>query len=165
MALLMKGATFVFTSTIVDTIRALLTELDTPPIPLSLDWDLVSDKAQPFRLNCDASSSDVGVTLEQYQREGSVRPAVFIIQATLANKQNWTPIECKAGCVVWSFRCLRCYIFGVLKLFTDLKCFQHIRMIRGTTPFTQRWFEYRSAYTSACPITMEMTLLTSTSSP
>ena len=112
-ALLEKGATFDFTSTMEDTVRALLAELAMPPILVFPDWDTVTNKSRPFRLHCDASTAGFGATLEQEQRDGSIRPIVYICRATLTNDQNWTPMELEAGCIVWSIRRLRRYLFGV----------------------------------------------------
>ena len=50
-ALLKKGATFEFTTTMKDTVRALLAELATPPILVFPDWGVVTDKSRPFRLH------------------------------------------------------------------------------------------------------------------
>ena len=72
--LLKKGATFEFTSTMEDTVRALLAELTTPPILVFPDWDAVTDKSRPFRFHCDASTAGFGATLEQEQRDGLICP-------------------------------------------------------------------------------------------
>ena len=99
-ALLKKGAAFDFTSTMEDTVRALLAELAALPVLVFPDWDAVIDTSRPFRLQCDASTAGLGATLEQEQPDGSIRPIVYISRATLDNEQNWTPMELKAGCVV-----------------------------------------------------------------
>ena len=62
-ALLKKGATFHFTSTMEDTVRALIAELAAPPILVFPDWDTVTDKSRPFRLHCNANTAGVGATL------------------------------------------------------------------------------------------------------
>ena len=125
-ALLKKG-TFDFTPTMEDIVRTLLEELAAPPILVFPDWDTVTDKSRPFRLHRDASTAGFGATLEQEQCDGSVRPIVYISRATLANEQNWTPLELEAGCIVWSIRRLRRYLFGVFFLvFTDHECLQQI---------------------------------------
>ena len=100
-----------------------------------------------FHLHCDASTAGLGATLEQEQPDGSIRPIVYISRATLDNKQNWTPVELGAGCVVWSIRCLRRYLFGMYFLvFTDHQCLQQICKIGETKPRIQRWMEFLSAY-------------------
>ena len=146
-ALLKKGAAFDFTSAIEDTVRALLAELAAPPILVFPDWDAVIDTTRPFRLHCDASTAGLGATLEQEQPDGSIRPIVYISRATLDNEQNWTPMELEAGCVVWSIRRLRRYLFGVYFLvFTDHQCLQQICKIGETKPRIQRWMEFLSAH-------------------
>ena len=87
-ALLKKGVAFDFTSTMEDTVRALLAELAAPPIPVFTGWDAVIDTSRPFRLHCDASTAGLGATLEQEQPDGSIRPIVYISRATLDNEQN-----------------------------------------------------------------------------
>ena len=137
--LLKKGAAFDFTSTMEDTVRALLAELATPPILVLPNWDAVVDTSRPFGLHCDASTAGLGATLEQEQPDGSIRPIVYIIRATLDNEQNWTSMELEAGCVVWGIRRLRRYLFGVYFLvFTDHQCLQQICKIRETKPRIQR---------------------------
>ena len=108
-----KGVAFDFTSTMGDTVRALLAELAAPLILVLPDWDAVIDTSRPFRLRCDASTAGLGATLKQEQPDGSIRPIVYISRATLDNEQNWTPMELEAGCVLWSIRRLRRYFFGM----------------------------------------------------
>ena len=130
-----------------DTVRTLLAELATPPILVFPDWHAVTDKSRPFRLHCDASTAGFGATLEQEQCEGSIRPIAYISRSTLANEQNWTPLELEAGCIVRSIRRLRRYLFGVFFLdFTDHEYLQQIRKIGETKPRIQRWMELLSAY-------------------
>ena len=146
-ALLKKGAAFEFTSAMETTVRTLLAELAAPPILVFPDWDAVIDTSRPFRLHCDASTAGLGATLEQEQPDGSIRPIVYISRATLDNEQNWTPMELEAGCVVWSIRRLRRYLFDVYFLvFTDHQCLQQICKIGETKPRIQRWMEFLSAY-------------------
>ena len=146
-ALLKKGATFDFTSTMEATVRALLAKLAAPPILVFPDWDAVIDTTRPFRLHCDASTAGLGTTREQEQPDGSVRPIVYISRATLDNEQNWTAMGLEAGCVVWGIRRLRRYLFGVYFLvFTDHQCLQKICKIGETKPRIQRWMEFLSAY-------------------
>ena len=134
-ALLKKSVAFDFTSVMKDTVRALLAELAAPPILVFPDWNAVIDTSRPFRLHCDASTAGLGATLEQEQPDGSIRPIVYISRAALDNEQNWTPMELEAGCVVWSIRRLRRYLFGVyLLVFTDNQCLQQICKIGETKP-------------------------------
>ena len=125
-ALLKKGAAFEFASAVEDTVRTLLAELAAPPILVFPDWDAVIDTSRPLRLHCDASTAGLGATLD--------------------NEQNWTPMELEAGCVVWSIRPLRRYLFCVYFLvFTDHQCLQQICKIGATKPRIQRWMDL-SAY-------------------
>ena len=56
-------------------------------------------------------------------------------------------MELEAGCVVWSIRRLRRYLFGVYFLvFTDYQCLQQIYKIGETKPRIQRWMEFLSVY-------------------
>lgn len=53
-------------------------------------------------------------------------------------------MELEAECVVWSIRCLRCYLFGAyILVFTDHQCLQQICKIRDRA---LRWVEFLSAY-------------------
>ena len=127
--------------------RVLLAELAAPPILVFRDWDAVIDKSRPFRSHCDTSTDGLGATLEQEQTDGSIRPIVYISRATLANERNWTPMELEAGCVVWSIRRLRRYLFSVFFLiFIDHECLQQISKIGESKPRIQRWMEFLSAY-------------------
>ena len=146
-ALLKKGAAFEFASAMEDTVCTLHAELAAPLILVFPDWDAVIDTPRPLRLHCDASTGGLGATLEQEQPDSSIRPIVYISRATLDNEQNWTPMELEAGCVVWSIRPLRRYLFGVYFLvFTDHQCLQQICKIGETKPRIQRWMEFLSAY-------------------
>ena len=56
-------------------------------------------------------------------------------------------MELEAGCVVWSIRRLRRYLFGVYFLvFTDHQYLQQICKIGETKPRIQRWMEFLSVY-------------------
>ena len=56
-------------------------------------------------------------------------------------------MEFEAGCVVWSIRRLRCYLFGVYFLvFTDHQCLQQMCKIGETKPRIKRWMGFLSAY-------------------
>ena len=146
-ALLKKGATFRFTPPMEEAVSALLAELAAPPILVFPDWDAVINKSRPFRLRCDASTDGLGATLEQEQTDGSIRPIVYLSRTTLAKERNWTPMELEAGCVVWSIRRLRRYLFSVFFLiFTKHECLQQIIKIGESKPRIQYWMEFLSAY-------------------
>ena len=164
-ALLKKGIAFDFTSAKEDTVRALLAELAAPPILVFPDWDAVIDTFRPFRLHCDASTACLGAILEQEQPDGSIRPIVYISRATLDNEQNWTPMELEAGCVVWSIRRLRRYLFGVYFLaFTISASSKFARSERPNRAFNAGWNSFRPI-TSASLIAEAKKTLTPTSSP
>ena len=147
-ALLKKRATFGFTPSMEEAVCGLLAELAVPPILVFPDWDAVIDKSRPFRLHCDASTDGLGATLEQEQPDGSIRPIVYIIgRETLANEQNWTPMELEAGCVVWNIRRLCRYLVTVFVLiYTDHECLQQTSNIGESKPRIQQWMEFLSAY-------------------
>ena len=146
-ALLKKGAAFDFTSAMEDTVRALLAELAAPPILVFPDWDAGINTSRPFRLHCDASTAGLGATLEQEQPDGSIRPIVYISRATLEFIKNWNPMELEVGCIVWTIRCLRRYLFGVYFLiFTNRQCLQQSCKIGETKPCIHRWMEFLWAY-------------------
>ena len=142
-SLLKKRAVFDFTPPVEAAVRALLAALAAPPILVFPDWDAVIDKSRPFRLHCDARIT----TLEQEQLGGSIRPIVYNSRTILSNERNWTPMELEAGCVVWSIRRLRRYLFIVFFLiFTDHECLQQISKIGESKPRIQPWMEFLSAY-------------------
>ena len=152
-ALLKKGAAFEFASAVEDTVRTLLAELAAPPILVFRIGTRSSTRLGPCAsIATPASTAGLGATLEQEQPDGSIRPIVYISRATLENEQNWTPMELEAGCVVWSIRPLRRYLFGVYFLvFTDHQCLQQICKIGATKPRIQRWTEFISAYNFRLP--------------
>ena len=82
-----QGVKFVFTPSMETIVRAFLEELSAPPVLVS-DWDVVADNSRPFRLYCDASVDGFGATLEQEQKDGSIRPIVFISRATLESARH-----------------------------------------------------------------------------
>ena len=146
-ALLKKRATFSFTPSIEEAVRALLEEHATPPALVFPDWDAVTDKSRPFRLHCDASTDGLRATFEQEQPDGSIRPIVYISRPTLTNKRNWAPMKLEAGCIVWSFCRLRRYLFSVFFLiYTDHECLQQISKIGESKLRIQRWIEFLSVH-------------------
>ena len=80
-ARLKKGAAFVFTSTMEDTVRALLAKLAALPILVFPDWDAVIDTTRPFHLHCDASTAGLGATLEQEQPVAPYAPSSISAEA------------------------------------------------------------------------------------
>ena len=92
-ALLKKGVKFVFTPAMEAIVRKLLEDLSAPPVLVYPDWDAVADNSRPFLLYCDASVDGFGATLEQEQKDGSIRPIVFISRGTLESERHWTPLD------------------------------------------------------------------------
>ena len=78
---------FEFASAMEDTIRAALQELRAQLILVFPHCDVVTNRSRPFRLHYDASTADFGATLDQDQRDNSIRPIVYLI-------------ELEAGCIV-----------------------------------------------------------------
>ena len=134
-ALLKKEAAFTFTSSMEEAVRALHAEFATLQILVFPDWDAVIDKSRYFHLHCHASPDSLGATPKQEHPDGSIRPIVYISQATLTNERNWTPMEFEAGCFVWSIRRHRRYLLSVVFLiFTDHECLQQINKIGECKP-------------------------------
>ena len=151
-ALLKKVATFGFSPSMEEAVRALLAELAAPPILVFPGWDAVINKSRPFRLHFDANTDGLGAKLTQEQPDGSIRPIVYISRATLANERNWTPMKLEAGCIVWSIRRLRRYLFcAFFLIFTDHECLQQINKTGESKPRIQRWMEFLSAYNYRLP--------------
>ena len=92
--------------------RKILEELSAPPVLVYADWDAVADNPRLFLLYCDASIDVFGATLEQEQKDGSIRPIVFISSATLGSECHWTPLDLEACNIVWSAKRLRRYLWG-----------------------------------------------------
>ena len=110
-SLLKQGVKFVFTPPMESIVRTLLEELSAPLVLVS-DWDAVADNSRPFLLYCDASVDGFGATLEHEQKDGSIRPIVFISRATLESESHWTPLDLESGSIVWSVKRLRGYLWA-----------------------------------------------------
>ena len=98
---------FVFTPAMEALVRTPLKELSAPPVLVYPDWDTVPDNSRPFLLYCDASVDGFGATLEQEQKDGSIRHIVLISRATLESARHWTPFDLEAGSIVCSIKHLR----------------------------------------------------------
>ena len=145
--LLKKGVPFAFTSDMETIVRSLLAELAKPPILVFPDWDAIADGTRPLRLCCDASSDGLGAALEQEQKDGSVRPIVFISRATLDAERNWTALDLEAGAVVWAIKRLREYLRGThFRIYSDNKALESLSKISEHNPRVQRWIEFLQAY-------------------
>ena len=92
-ALLKKGAAFDFTSTMEDTVRALLARLAAPSILVFPDWDAVIHTTRPFRLHCGASTAGLGATIRQELRKSADNK---VLKEKLS--LNWTgPFKIRAA--------------------------------------------------------------------
>lgn len=143
--LLNTGGTFNFTLEMDDTVRALLAEIATPPIPVFPGRYVVVVKSRPLCLHYDISTAGLGATLEHEQHDGSAYPMINISRATFHIKQNWALMELKAGYVLRSIHHLRRHFFHVFFLvLTDHECLQHTSKI-DFQPYTRRWMECLSS--------------------
>ena len=111
-SLLKQGVKFVLTTPMETIVRTLLEELPAPPVLVYPDWDAVADNSRPFLLYCDASIDGYGATLQQEQKDGSIRPIVLSSRATHESEHHWTPLDLEAGSIVWSIKRLRGYLWG-----------------------------------------------------
>ena len=126
--------------------RTLLEEISGPPVLVYPYWDAVADNFRPF-LYCDASVDDFGATLEQEQKDDSIRPIVSISRATLESERQWTPLDLEAGSIVWSLKRFRCYLWGAtFHIFSDHKALESLAKVVEHNPRVQRWLEFLTAY-------------------
>ena len=94
-------------------VRKVVEELSAPPVLAYPDWDTVADRSRPLPLYCDASIDGFGATLEQEQRDGSIRPIVFISRVTLESERHWMLLDLESGSIVRSIKRLRGYLWGI----------------------------------------------------
>ena len=128
-------------------VRTLLKELSPPPVLVYPDWDTVPDNSRPFLLYCDASVDGFGATLEQEQKDGSIRHIVLISRATLESARHWTPFDLEAGSIVWSIKRLRGFLWGAtFRIFSDHKMLESLAKVAEHNPRVQRWLEFLTAY-------------------
>ena len=129
-------------------VRTLLEEPSAPPVLVYPNWDAVTDNSRPFLLCCDASVDGFGATLEQEQKDGSIRPVLFISRATLESERHWAPLDLDAGRIVWSIkRFLRGHLWGnTFRIFSDDKAFESFAKVPEHKPRHQRWLEFLTAY-------------------
>ena len=130
-ALLKKGVKGLFTPSMEAIVRDMLAELAAPPVLVFPVWDAVEDGSRPFRVYCDATIDGFGATLEQEQPGGSVRPIAYVSRATLDSERHWTPLDSKAGSIVWAIKRLRRgYLWRTkFRFFLDHKALKNIRKV------------------------------------
>ena len=125
----------------------LLEELSTPPVLVYTDWGAVADNSRPFLLYCDASVGGFGATLEQEQKDGSIRPIGFISRVTLESERHRTPLDLETGRIVWSIKRLRGYLWGTtFRIFSNHKTLESLAKAAEHSPRVQRWLEFLTAY-------------------
>ena len=134
-SLLKQGVKFVLTTPMETIVRTLLEELPAPPVLVYPDWDAVADNSRPFLLYCDASIDGYGATLQQEQKDGSIRPIVLSSRATHESEHHWTPLDLEAGSIVWSIKRLRGYLWGTpLRIFSDHEALESLAKLLSKPP-------------------------------
>ena len=103
-SLLRKGVKFDFTPAMEVIVREYFAELAAPPIVVFPDWNAVADGSRSFHVYCDAYIDGFGAALEPEQPDDSVRPIAYISRATLEFERHWTPLDLKAGSIVWAIK-------------------------------------------------------------
>ena len=125
----------------------LLEERLVPPVLVYPDWDAVTDYSRPFLFYCDASIDGFGATLEPKQKQGSIRPIVFISHATLESERHWTPLDLEAGSIVGSIKRLRGCLWGIsFRICSDHKALESRAKVAEHNPRVRRWLEFIAAY-------------------
>ena len=112
---------FSFNAEMETVIREILTTVLTePPVLVCPDFEAARDGSRKFRLYRDASAAGFGATLEQPQKDNTVRPIVYLSRTVLPNEQGRAPTEKQSGCIVWAIKRLRQYLFLILfDIYTD----------------------------------------------
>lgn len=127
--------------------HTLIDQLAKPPALAFPDWDAALDGSRKSHFYCDASTDGLGTTLEQEQRDGSIRPVVFLSHATLPNEQNCPPTELEPGAVVWSIKRLRQILINVpFCIWTDHSSLENLASVGDHNPRGMRSLELLSAY-------------------
>ena len=118
--LLKKDVPFSFNAEMEAVVREILKVLTKPPVLVYPDFEAARNGSRKFRLYCDASAAGFGATLEQPQKDNTVRSIVYLNRTVLPNEQRWAPIEKEAGCIVWAIKRLRQYLFLIpFDVYTD----------------------------------------------
>ena len=121
---LRKGVKFESTPAMEAIVREIITELAAPPFLVFPDGDTVADGSHPFHVYCDAFADHFGASLEQ---DGSVLPIAYISRATLDSGKHWTPLDVKAGNIVWAIKSFRGYLGGTkFCIFSDFNVLELI---------------------------------------
>ena len=111
------------------------------------NFEAARNGSRKFRLYCDASAADFGATLEQPQKDNTVRPRVYLSRTVLPNEHGWAPIEKEAGCIVWSIKRLRQYLFLIsFDIYTDHLPLTSLLCVSVSNARVQRWVGFLTAY-------------------
>ena len=96
---------------------------------------------------CDACIDGLGAALEQEQAGGSMKPIAYISRSTLDSEKHWTPLDLKAGSILWAPKRLRGYLWGTkFRLFSDHKAPESIGKVGNHNARVQRWLELLIAF-------------------
>ena len=111
------------------------------------DFEAARNASRKFRLYCDASAARFRATLEQPQKDNTVRPIMYLSRTVLPNEQGWAPIEKEAGCIVWAIKRLRQYLFLIpFDIYTDHSPLTSLLRVGVSNARVQRWVEFLTAY-------------------
>lgn len=89
--LLKNNAIFKWTYKVSAVVRTLMDQLSNSSVLVFPAWDAALGGSRKFHLYCDASTDGLGATLEQEQRDGSIRPiAVLIVLRCPMNRIGWS---------------------------------------------------------------------------
>ena len=145
--LLKEDVPFSFNAEMEAVVREILKVLTKPPVLVYPDFEAAQNGSRKFRLYCDASAAGFGATLEQPQKDNSVRPIVYLSRTVLPNEQGWAPIEKEAGCIVWAIKRLRQYLLLIpFDTYTDHLPLTSLPRVGVSNARVQRWVEFLTAY-------------------
>ena len=145
--LLKKDVPFSFDAEMEAVVREILKVLTKPTVLVYPDFEAARDGSRKFRLYCDASAAGFGATLEQPQKDITVRPIVYLSRTVLPSEQGWTPIENEAGCIVWAIKRLRHYLFLIsFDIYTDHLPLTSLLRVGVSNARVQRWVEFLTAH-------------------
>ena len=145
--LLKKDVPFSFDAEMEAVVREILKVLTKPPVLVYPDFEAARDGSRKFCLYCDASAAGFGATLEQPQKDNTVRPIVYLSRTVLPNEQGWAPIEKEAGCIVWAIKRLRQYLFLIpFDIYADHLPLTSPLRVGVSNARVQRWVEVLTAY-------------------
>ena len=145
--LLKKDVPFSFDAEMEAVVRDILKVLTKPPVLVYPDFEAARNGSRKFRLYWDASAAGFGATLEQPQKDNTVRPIVYLSRTVLPNEQGWAPIEKESGCIVWAIKRLRQYLFLIpFDIYTDHLPLTSLLRVGFSNARVQRWVEFLTAY-------------------